>query len=238
MRVVTRKAQLYARLSTQAQADEGQSLATQTTRMLAACQEHSWQPVGVDLDDRHSGRGGERPGLYRSLERIASGGADLLVVADVDRLTRSVPDWHALLRWFDDAGADVFDVGLQQYLCSEPGRTVASWIVQGAEREAAKTAERTRAGLQHKRARGGVTGRPAVWDEPQIAARIQGLRAGGMSLQGICNVLNADRVPTRRGAPQWRPSALQTTLGYVRRISAQEPLRLPPLVRRRNNHAA
>jgi DNA invertase Pin-like site-specific DNA recombinase len=159
---MTPKAQLYARLSTHTQADEGQSLNTQVSRMIAACQEHGLQPVGVELDDRHSGRGGERPGLYRALDRIAQWEADLLVVADVDRLTRSVADWQAILQWFHEADADVFDVGLQQYLCSEPGRTVASWIVHGAEREAVKTGERTRAVLQHKRARGEVTGRPRV----------------------------------------------------------------------------
>lgn len=226
---MTLRAQLYARLSTQTQADTGQSLNTQAARCLTECQQQRWQPVGMEFDDRHSGRGGERAGLYRALERIACGDADILVVADVDRLTRSVADWQALLRWFEEADADVFDVGLQQFICSGPGREIASAIVLGAEREAEKTAERTKTGMEHKRARGEVTGRPSVWDDPKIAARIHGLRAGGMSLKQICDVLNAEGVPTPRRGKEWRPSALQTVLGYVRPAATPKPLRLPPI---------
>jgi hypothetical protein len=42
------------------------------------------------------------------------------------------------------------------------------------------------------------------------------MRAEGMSLRAIADQLNAEHVPTLRGAPQWRPSNVQAALGSKR----------------------
>jgi hypothetical protein len=43
------------------------------------------------------------------------------------------------------------------------------------------------------------------------------MRADGMTLQAIADVLNAEGVPTQRGGVEWRPSSVQTAAGYKRR---------------------
>ena len=45
-----------------------------------------------------------------------------------------------------------------------------------------------------------------------MAARIRDLRGQGMTLQAICDTLNADGVPTPRGGAEWRPTSLRSVL--------------------------
>ena len=42
------------------------------------------------------------------------------------------------------------------------------------------------------------------------------MRAQGLSLQAICDILNAEGVPTLRGGTHWRPSSVQAATGYKR----------------------
>jgi hypothetical protein len=43
------------------------------------------------------------------------------------------------------------------------------------------------------------------------------MRASGMTLQAIADTLNAQGQPTVRGGARWRPSSVQSALGYKRR---------------------
>jgi DNA invertase Pin-like site-specific DNA recombinase len=102
---------------------------------------------------------------------------------------------------------------------------VAQW-----ERET--IAQRTRDGLAVLRARGMPTGRPAVADRPELADRIQVMRAEGFTLQAIADALNADSVPTLRGGNCWRPSSVQSAAGYRRARPRHKAADLPALPRR------
>ena len=48
-----------------------------------------------------------------------------------------------------------------------------------------------------------------------------------MTLQAICDQLDAEQVPTARGATAWRPSAIQRALGYERRPDVARSPRFP-----------
>ncbi|MGI8624195.1 MAG: recombinase family protein, partial [Solirubrobacteraceae bacterium] len=113
------------------------------------------------------------------------------------------------------------------------GRLVASVIMAVADGERATIAARTTASLHANHARGEGIGRPAVVDRPELAARIATLRGEGLTLQAICDELNADGVPTPRGAPMWRRSSVQSAAGYTRPRPRRLPPELPPLPRRR-----
>jgi uncharacterized protein (DUF2336 family) len=78
-------------------------------------------------------------------------------------------------------------------------------------REHERLANRTRNGLA-----GRLSGRPAVSDRPELLQRIAAMRAANMTLQAIADELNAEGVPTLRGGTTWRPSSIQTALGYRR----------------------
>ena len=60
-------------------------------------------------------------------------------------------------------------------------------------------------------------GRPGLRHaDPALAERIEALRDAGLSLQAIADRLNADGIPTPRGGEVWRPSSVQSALGYRR----------------------
>jgi hypothetical protein len=42
------------------------------------------------------------------------------------------------------------------------------------------------------------------------------MRAQGMTLQAIADLLNTEGVPTLRGGAKWRPSSVQAATGYRR----------------------
>jgi hypothetical protein len=60
-------------------------------------------------------------------------------------------------------------------------------------------------------------GRPGLRRaDPALVDQIEALRRAGLSLQAIADRLNADRTPTPRGGAVWRPSSVQSALGYRR----------------------
>jgi DNA-binding CsgD family transcriptional regulator len=56
-----------------------------------------------------------------------------------------------------------------------------------------------------------------VADRAAIRKRILQMRGDGMTLQAIADQLNAEGVPPPRERGRWRPSSVQTTVGYSRR---------------------
>jgi Recombinase len=67
------------------------------------------------------------------------------------------------------------------------------------------------AALAVKKAQGVRLGRPASIPE-ELAKRIVSMRERGLTLQAICDALNAERIPTPRGGAFWRPTSLRAVL--------------------------
>src|SRR4051794_460309 len=88
----------YVRVSTNEQADSGIGLESQRAAIRIDCERRGWQLVAL-LEDAASGKSlDRRPGLARALELIERrDGADVLVVAKLDRLSRSLLDFASLM---------------------------------------------------------------------------------------------------------------------------------------------
>jgi DNA invertase Pin-like site-specific DNA recombinase len=191
----------------------GRDLGVQTKHIVTACECRGLSLVEV-VREREPTRGHalERPGLGYALARISAGEAGGLVVADLSRLTRSVPELGRVLEWFSRSDARLiaaspgFDTG------DEPGQLTARLIIELSQWERQRLSERTRKGMQEARRRG----QRSVADNPQLRDRIGAMRADGMTLQAIANSLNADGVPTVRGGVKWRPSSVHAAAGYRR----------------------
>src|SRR4051794_28678416 len=104
----------YARASTDDQAANGYGLEAQESAISDACAQRGWQLTGIRRDEGESGKSLDRPALQAALEEIASGNASGLVVAKLDRLTRSVADFAAVLEWVTEAEATLvaLDLGI------------------------------------------------------------------------------------------------------------------------------
>ena len=133
-----------------------------------------------------------------------------------------------LLDWLAEAGADLVAADVELDTTTAQGRRMVALLREidrwGREPGPAEPPH----GHPKKRPRG----RPGLAaGAPHVAERIAELRERGLSLQAIADALNADGVPTPRGGAQWRPSSVQSALGYRRprtRIGASAKAKPPP----------
>jgi DNA invertase Pin-like site-specific DNA recombinase len=93
-----------------------------------------------------------------------------------------------------------------------------------AQFERRRIAQRTREALAVKRKQGVRLGRPQSIS-PKLARRIRSMRSRGMTLQAICDKLNAEQVPAPRGGSVWRPTSQRSVLAS--RSSDRTPPKRP-----------
>jgi DNA invertase Pin-like site-specific DNA recombinase len=158
-----------------------------------------------------------RPGLEYALTRIRAGEATGLVVRNLSRLTRSPAHLSAILEWFLRHRLRLVSIAEQVDTLDLAGRVAVRTLIGFSNRERQRITEATRRGLETARQDAGPRRRAAVYDDPELRARIQHMRDREMSLQEIADTLNAEGVPTVRGGAKWRPSSLQAVTGYRRK---------------------
>ncbi len=198
--------------------DDPRSIAPHEAAIRAACEDRGWALARLVRDARtQRGKPLGRPGLSYALEQLTEGKASRLVVHELGHLARSVAELRVVLGWFMRTGIALtaIDVGLDT--SSAEGKTAVRALMSVAGSEQARLAARTQSGLAAARVR-----RPAVEDRPELAARIRAMRADGMTLQAIADTLNEEGAPTARGAAGWRPSSVQSVLGYKRASAGKE----------------
>ena len=82
----------YVRVSTEEQRLSGASLEAQRNAIAAECERRGEQLLDVVEDVGLSGKDLKRPGVQAALEELRRGEADALIVAKLDRLSRSMLD--------------------------------------------------------------------------------------------------------------------------------------------------
>jgi DNA invertase Pin-like site-specific DNA recombinase len=173
------------------------------------CRRKGWDLVAL-LHDVEVGpkRGPGQPALSNVIERLRTGQASCLVVAEVRQLCSSVADLGGILEAVERAGArfvslePAFDTG------TPIGRTIGRMLTSVSGWERARRAEMTSA------ARSKAAVAHAIPSD--LRRRIVRMRSAGMTLQAIADQLDDEGVPTIRGGARWRPSSVQATLGYKR----------------------
>ena len=144
----------YVRVSTTDQAANGVSLDEQQRRIEGRCLEQGWQLSEIFVE---RGVSGSVPLAERSaggaLIKAAQAG-DVIVVAKLDRLFRSVADAANTIDEWVKADIKLVSIGEGLDLMSPYGRMMAHLIAAFAELERNMIGERTRAALQAKKARG------------------------------------------------------------------------------------
>src|ERR1035438_9085891 len=90
----------YVRVSTDKQADRGVSLEAQVEKIRAMATVHDVELLDVIVDAGESAKTLDRPGMARVLEMVASRAVGMVIIAKLDRLTRSVRDLAVLLEQF------------------------------------------------------------------------------------------------------------------------------------------
>jgi site-specific DNA recombinase len=101
----------YVRVSTEKQAGIGVSLDAQTEKVRAMAVVQSADCVDVLIDSGESARSLHRPGMSRPLALVDEGAVDMVIIAKLDRLTRSVADLAELLKRFERHGVSLVKCG-------------------------------------------------------------------------------------------------------------------------------
>ncbi|MBV9417465.1 MAG: recombinase family protein [Solirubrobacterales bacterium] len=172
-------------------------------------------------------------GLAGALEPIATGQAGTLFVHRLESVAGSFGELIRLLDWLAEAGADLVAADVELDTATAQGRRMVALLREIDRWGRGPGPAEPPHGHPKKRPRG----RPGLAaGAPHVAERIAELRERGLSLQAIADALNAEGIPTPRGGAQWRPSSVQSALGY-RRPRPPVPGAPPPRPPRPSGHS-
>lgn len=206
---------IYRRVSTDEQADSGAGLSAQAASLAAEVAHRGWTIAADYADEGVSGSVSpdRRPALAAALADLDAGRADVLVVAKLDRLSRSVVDLALLLDRAERARWSLVILDCDVDTTSAGGRLVASVLASVAEWERRVIGERTRAALAARKAAGARLGRPVALPAA-TRSRVAELRSEGLSLPRIAATLTDEGIPTARGG-KWHPSTVAAVLRSI-----------------------
>ncbi len=205
----------YIRVSTEKQADKGVSLEAQEAKIRAMAAVQDLEISEFITDGGESAKSLSRPGMERLLDMVDRGEVGTVIIAKLDRLTRSVKDLATLLERFQKRNVGLVSVSESLDTKSAAGRLVLNIMCAVSQWEREAIGERTRDAMRHKKAKGerigaipygfklAADGKHLEADETEQALlqRVRNMKAAGLSLRGIAAELNAQGSRTRKGTP-------------------------------------
>ena len=160
----------YARVSTKAQAKDGNSLEGQRKALLDAGAEEIYEDVftGTKMD---------RPELKKVLAKLESG--DTLIVCKLDRLSRSASQGSELVKALIENGINVHILNMGYIDKSSTGKLILDIMFAFAEFERNNIVERTQEGKAIAKEKPGFReGRPKKYTQDQLNLALTLLQAG------------------------------------------------------------
>lgn len=143
---------------------------------------------------------------------LSVGEANLLLATRLDRMSRSVVDFAALMAAATDERWLVVALDLGLDTSTTTGRMVAHILAAVAEAEREVIGQRPSLALLAKRRRGERVGRPTTLPETVIS-QIVTARGRGSSLTAIARELDEQGVPPAQGGQRWHASTVHAVLG-------------------------
>ena len=201
----------YVRVSTEEQKSSGAGLEAQRRAIISECERRGWQLVEVIEDAGFSAKDMKRPGVQEALRVLEEGKASALVVAKLDRLSRSMIDFTALMGTAQKQHWALVALDCAVDTSTPTGEAMANMLATFAQFERRLISQRTREALAVKRASGVRLGRPPTVPQA-VVRRIQRQRERGDSLRAIADSLNRDKVPTAQGGAQWYAATVRGIL--------------------------
>jgi DNA invertase Pin-like site-specific DNA recombinase len=139
----------------------------------------------------------------------------VLIVAKLDRLSRSLIDFAALMERSRRRGWNLVALDLGVDTSTPQGEMMASVMATFAQYERRLIGLRTKEALAVRRSQGVRLGRPPIVDE-STASRIASLRKQGASYREIAAQLHREEIKAPRNGSTWHPNS-------VRRIALATP---------------
>lgn len=203
----------YVRVSTSEQADSGAGLEAQRQALEAEAERRGWELLHIYEDAGASGKSmNGRPGLQDALGAVERGEADALVVAKLDRLSRSLLDFASLMERARRRGWGLIALDLGVDTSTPAGEMMAAVLATFAQFERRLIGQRTKDALAVKREQGVRLGRPPEISGPAIR-RIRELHRSGYRVAEIARKLNQEGIPTPRNG-SWHSPGVKRVLSW------------------------
>lgn len=207
-----RIALLYARVSTNRQAETGHSLDSQTALLVKKAESQGYK-VELVLENG-SGRKANRPKLNEALERLNNKQAQALFVLDIDRLARSTIHALEIAEQAKRKGWRLVINSLDIDTETNSGKMMLSMLATFAEFESGIISDRVKRQHQARRERGETWGLTQGYKgklDPKTRRFIVKAHTSGQSLRGIIKELEAKGHQTPRGG-KWEPATIRAIL--------------------------
>jgi DNA invertase Pin-like site-specific DNA recombinase len=201
----------YTRVSTTEQADSRAGLEAQRQAIASECKRRGWELVDVIEDAGYSAKDMKRPGVQAALEVLRSGEASAIVVAKLDRLSRSMLDFSRIMNRAQQESWALVALDLAVDSSTPAGEAMAHMLATFAQFERRLIGQRTREALAQKKAQGVRLGRPRKVPAG-VRNRIKRRRQKGATLSAIADELNRQKVPTAHGGARWHASTVRAVL--------------------------
>jgi len=241
----------YIRVSTHHQVESGLGLADQRRKIESYCELYDLDLIDIVADEGCSGRSLKgRDGMNQIIERADSGEFGGVVIAKLDRLTRSVRDLQTILDTLLNR-VELHSVSEKIDTSSPTGRLILNVLTSVASWEAEVSGERTSNALTEKRRqaqatedhkakssgrapkRVSINGRAPFgyeWTESGELAEVEAeqaildvinaLRATGLTYARIADELTTQGHLTKRGG-RWRAGSVRDI--FVRNNDHEQP---------------
>lgn len=198
----------YCRVSTEEQAVSGLGLAAQERAIEHECERRGLDLIALHKDAGFSAKTRKRPALEAALAELDSGIGSVLMVAKLDRLTRSVHDATGIMAQAERSGWGLIALDAPVDTTTPQGAAMAQVLAVFAELERRMIGERTKAALAVRKSQGIRLGRPQRLPR-DLVARIVSLRGSGITWNAIASELNEGSVPTAQGGKRWYPATVR-----------------------------
>ena len=202
----------YLRVSTSEQASSGLGIAAQREAIAREADRRGWN-VEWFVDDGYSASTMNRPAVTEAFDLLRRKGAAGLIVAKLDRLSRSLVDFSTVMADARKAGWAVIALDLGVDTTTPAGELVANVMAAVAQWERRAIQARTTDALAAAKARGQRLGRPRTTPDA-VVARIRDMSVL-LGPSAIARELTADGTPTVRQAGPWRPSSVRRILAGI-----------------------
>jgi DNA invertase Pin-like site-specific DNA recombinase len=200
----------YIRVSTEDQGESGGGLAAQREAIAAECHRRNWRLDRIEQDIL-SGRDLRRPGLQSALDACRDGQADGIIVAKLDRLSRSVIDFARLVDEARRGGWNIVALDFGLDLSTPQGELVANVLMAVAQWERRMIGARTKEALAAKRASGVRLGRPSQLGDEARRTILRLRNDERLTLPEIAGALSAAGIPSASGRP-WSEAMVRSVL--------------------------